>query len=1294
MTNNNNLFKQMYLDIDACLCKDRHHLKQALNRIKHQRNGLTKSITQLKESIEASVKTRILRQQAIPLLHFPDHLPVNQQQEIIIDTIQQHQVTIICGETGSGKTTQLPKLCLAAGQGSSGLIGHTQPRRIAARSVAARIAEELNSVLGTQVGYKIRFHDKTTPNAYIKVMTDGILLAEIKNDRYLKQYDTLIIDEAHERSLNIDFLLGYLKWLLPRRPDLKLLITSATIDPESFSRHFNQAPIIEVSGRTYPIDIRYRPPFESSERQDSAKAIIAAIDEINRETPGDILIFLSGERDIRETARQLYKHHLPKFDILPLYSKLNFSEQQKVFQKAGKQRIILATNVAETSITVPGITAVIDPGKARISRYNPTSKVQRLPIENISQASANQRAGRCGRVCPGICIRLYSEEDYLSRETFTQPEIKRTNLASIILQMKQLKLSDISQFPFIEPPQGKQINDGIKLLIELNALDQQQQITQNGIKMAHLMIDPRLARMLLVANQEHCLTEMLIITSGLSIQDPRERPLEHQQKADEFHSRFNEPASDFISWLKLWQFYTESSHHLSNNKLRKRCQNEFLSYTRLCGWQDIHNQLKSQVREMGLTLNQHAAQHDQIHRALLAGLISQVARYDEEQLFVGVRGRKFNLFPGSVLAKKTPQWIISGELVETSRLYARMNAKIEPEWIEQAAKTLIKHHYFDPFYDPKSGNVVAFEATSLYGLTITHKRKINYGPANPDHAREIFIQSALIERTLQSKMNTIHQNFTLIEDIESLENKDRRKDILIEDHQLLKFYKQQIPAHICSQHTFEIWLKTTQQKQPDILKLSPSDLLKPDRPPIDTTQYPDFFNIKGNALALTYHFDPSNQCDGITITIPVLLLNQLTNKDFEWLVPGFIKDKIIALIKSLPKTLRKSFVPAPDYAQAFLESIQDQQSDLLSLLSKHLLRMTGVKVAVSQWQEQSIPEYLKMKFSLVDDNHHEIAVNKDLHELQTNHSNQIKQTFQKVSLPASQPVSATHWSFGTLADKVTIKKHNTLIQAYPTLEDHQDHVILTMSDNPTHASQKTRQGLRRLFLLQAKTEIKFIKKNMPHIKTIHLFLTRISHNQYHYDQITDDIINLAADQIFPANADIRNEQQFNDCVNQQKKYLAASINQVCTLLNDIIQMYQPLIKKLESAVPLTWINAVKDIKQQLNELLHPEFLQKTAFSQIQQFPRYLKAITIRLNRLSGHLQRDQEQNNIIQHYLQLYQQSDQDPFNPELNTFRWLIEELRVSLFSQELKTPYPVSVKRLDQQWHQYLEKNCLYQS
>ncbi len=993
---------------------------------------------QLIAALERSQATVSARRAAVPEINFPEQLPVVEQRERIAKAISEHQLVIIAGETGSGKTTQLPKICLELGRGVQGMIGHTQPRRLAARSVAQRIADELLTPLGEGVGYQVRFTDQVAALSHIKLMTDGILLAEIQRDPDLKQYDTLIIDEAHERSLNIDFLLGYLKQLLLRRAELKVIITSATIDVESFSRHFDRAPIIEVSGRTFPVQVLYRPLEELSEEGLLAAGIEAALTEVlqrDRQQQGDALVFLSGEAEIREVARYLRKADLAHCEILPLYARLGRAEQNKIFstnQRRGR-RIILATNVAETSVTVPGIRYVIDPGYARISRYSYRTKVQRLPIEAISQASANQRKGRCGRVAEGVCVRLYSSEDFDGRETYTDPEIKRTNLASVILKMLSMDMGDIEDFPFIDPPDHRQINDGFKLLEELGATDKQRRLTTVGKILAKMPVDPRLARMIVEAKQRGSLREVLLIASALSVQDPRERPVEKQQAADEKHRRFHDKQSDFISYVTLWDYYETQRQQLSQNHLRKLCQREFISYLRMREWRDIHHQLRLICKELGYKESRQPADYESIHRALLAGLLSHIARFDEQRIYLGARNRKLRIFPGSNLFKQSPKWLVAAEITETTQLYARGCARIDPEWLLGINDSLFKRHYSEPHWQQRSGRVMAYETLSLYGLAIRERKPVHYGPVDAVLSRELFLRGALVEGNYKCKADFFQHNRRLIESLEAMEAKSRRRDILVDEEQLLAFYDQRIPAGITTARHFEKWLKDVSTAQPRLLHLEREQLIHHHARQVDERQFPNQLHSGDCHFALTYRFEPGHIADGVTVTVPIALLNRLPRHRFEWLVPGLLRDKCIALVKLLPKTLRKQLVPVPDYVDKALLLMVTSDSSLLDALSQALQQCAGVTIPPQHWQPQSLDAFYRINIQLVDEDGKALAQGRELEQLLAQFKGRVVETLEQKTTQRFQKVDIRQWDFGLLPETVEFEQAGMTVVSYPKI---------------------------------------------------------------------------------------------------------------------------------------------------------------------------------------------------------------------------------------------------------------------
>ena len=1218
---------------------------------------------------------------------FPESLPVSQRKAEIQKLLSEHQVIVVAGETGSGKTTQLPKMCLELGFGNLGTIGHTQPRRIAARSVAARIAEELQTELGDLVGYKVRFNDQISDNTQIKLMTDGILLAEIQTDRFLNQYSCLIIDEAHERSLNNDFILGYLKQLLPRRPDLKVIITSATIDVERFSKHFNNAPIIEVSGRTYPVEVRYRPVAEEDD-QDQLQGILNAVDELQAEGRGDILIFMNGEREIRDTAEALQKQNLKHTEILPLFARLSAQEQNKIFHPSGLNRIVLATNVAETSLTVPGIKYVIDPGTARISRYSYRTKVQRLPIEPISQASANQRKGRCGRVSEGICIRLYSEEDFNNRPEFTDPEILRTNLASVILQMTALGLDDIEAFPFVDAPDKRHIQDGMKLLEELEAFEtvqtksgEKRRLTIIGRQLAQLPVDPRLAKMLLSAVDFGSVYEVMIIVSALSIQDPRERPTEKQQASDEKHRRFADKKSDFLAFLNLWNYVQEQQKELTKNQFRRQCQKDFLNYLRIREWQDIYQQIRLAVREMGLPINSEKAEYQQIHTALLSGLLSHIGLKEaEKQQYLGARNAHFAIFPNSVLFKKQPKWVMAAELVETSKLWGRMVAEIEPEWIEPLAEHLTKKSYSEPRWSKSRGAVIADEKVSLYGVPIVAARPVNYGAIDPIVSREIFIQSALVEGDWNTKHKFFKQNQQLIREVEELEHKSRRRDILVDERTLFEFYDQRIGTDVVSQKHFDTWWKKAEKQDPELLNFERSFLINDDAEQVSKLDFPNFWHQGNLKLKLTYQFEPGTDADGVTVHIPLPLLNQVEMTGFDWQIPGLREELVIALIKSLPKSYRRNFVPAPNYAQAFLGRAVPLEKSLLDTLIYELRRMTGVTVEAEHWNWEQIPSHLKMTFRVVDENGKKIAESMDLDELKFSLKDRVQESISAVADDGIEQSGLHIWSFAELPQCYEQKQRGFSVKAFPAIVDEKDAVGIKLFETEFEQAVAMQQGLRRLLLLNVPSPIKYLHEKLPNKAKLGLYFTPFGRVL----DLIDDCIACAVDKLI---ADfggfVWNQEDFDklrdfvrENVNEVTVDIAQKVEQILTLTHQLNQ-------RLKGKMDFTMAFALSDMKSQISGLIYQGFVQKSGYARLPDLLRYLQAIDKRMDKLAQDVNRDRAAMLRVEQVQQAYQQllaklPKSKPISDEVAEIRYMIEELRVSLFAQQLGTKYQVSDKRV----------------
>ena len=1234
----------------------------------------------------------------IPKPTYPDDLPVVARRAEIARAIEEHQVVIVSGETGSGKTTQLPKICLELGRGVTGLIGHTQPRRIAARTVAARIAQELKSPLGQAVGYKVRFSDRLSPDTYIKVMTDGILLAETQGDRLLKAYDTLIIDEAHERSLNIDFLLGYLKRLLPRRPDLKVIITSATIETERFSRHFAQAdvpaPVIEVSGRTYPVEIRYRPleaADEDEEDQDMEEAVLDAVDELARAAGrGDVLVFLPGEREIRETAEALRKHHPKGTEMLPLYARLSFEEQERVFKPSDARRIVLATNVAETSLTVPGIRYVVDTGLARINRYSWRNKVEQLQIEKVSRASANQRAGRCGRVAPGICIRLYSEEDYVARRDFTEPEILRSSLAAVILRMKSLRIGDVEDFPFLDPPAPRMIADGYQLLQELGAVDAKNELTQVGWQLARFPIDPRIARMVLAAHREKCLHEVLIIASALSIQDPRERPFERADAADRAQEQFQEERSDFLAYLKLWQFFEEAlKHKKSNRKLVELLHEHFLSHRRMREWRDIHGQLAAVVGELQLKPNESPASYEQIHRALLAGLLGNIGtKSDDGPEYIGARGVRFLIFPGSVLRKSQPKWLMAAELVETTRLYARTAARIAPEWIEPLAVHLVKRHYSDPHWDRSRGMVMAYERVTLHGLTIVPRRRVHYGPINPLEAREIFIHRGLAAGEIDTRGDFLVHNRKLIAELKELESKARRKDVLVDEHTIYEFYNQLVPEGIYNTAGFERWRKKAEPENRKLLFLTREYLMQHASAEISAELFPDTLKAAETHLKLRYRFEPGHAMDGVTVTVPLQLLNKLDESSFEWLVPGFMREKATWAIRALPKNIRRQLFPLPDQVTAFVDNPGrgtglNQTESFATALRRFVQRRIGEPLPEDVWHGKEPPAHLRMNFRVVDEAGRELAVGRDLLALKGQLGQAAQLTFGQADTGIERS-GIRAWDFGDLPEEIVFTRNGRKLTGFPALIDEGDSVAIRLFDLRDAAESAMRGGIRRLLRIALKAQMRQLEKEPASFLRAALQFRGVATAQ----DLRDDLIDAIADRAFVSDDPLpRTQKAFESQRERARTRLPAVSDAATRLFVMIAEAYQQITTRLASAKgPLA--RPAADIRAQLARLVYKGFFSATPWEKLNELPRYLKAMEIRLDKYGNSPERDAKHTASI---AQLTKRLDErmevqraaGVTDPRLDEFRWHLEELRVSLFAQELKTPYPVSYKRLEKIWN-----------
>ncbi|HGH8118575.1 ATP-dependent RNA helicase HrpA [Vibrio cholerae] len=1277
--------------LGECLIKDRFRFSKRIDGASKIKNESARNAVfdEIALDIAQSMMVVEQRKQQMPKIEYPALLPVSQKRDDIAQAIAHHQVVIVAGETGSGKTTQLPKICAELGRGKYGWIGHTQPRRLAARSVANRIAEEMETELGGFVGYKVRFTDQISDQTQIKLMTDGILLAEIQNDRFLNQYDTIIIDEAHERSLNIDFILGYLKQLLPRRPDLKVIITSATIDPERFSKHFSNAPIIEVSGRTYPVEVRYRPlagDDDSESDRDQLEGIFQAVDELCDEGLGDILIFMNGEREIRDTADALSKRNLRDTEIVPLYARLSAGEQNKIFQPHAGRRIVLATNVAETSLTVPGIKYVIDPGTARISRYSYRTKVQRLPIEPISQASANQRKGRCGRTEEGICIRLYSEEDFLSRPEFTDPEILRTNLASVILQMTALGLGDIEAFPFVEAPDKRNIQDGVRLLEELGAINDQikdpkKRLTESGKQLARLPIDPRLARMVLEASKLGCLKEVMIIASALSIQDPRERPSDKQQSADDKHRRFNHEDSDFLTLVNLWHYISQQQKALTSNQFRRQCKLDYLNYLRVREWQDVYTQLHQSTREMGFKLNDEPGSYHAVHSAILVGLLSHIGMKDQEKNeYHGARNARFNIFPASGLFKKQPKWVMSAELVETSKLWARVVAKIEPDWIEPLAKHLIKRSYSEPHWSKKNAAVMAYEKVMLYGIPIVPKRLVNYGTIDPVLSREIFIRSALVEGDWETKHAFFKQNRALLAEVEELEHKSRRRDILVDDEELFQFYDQRVGTEVVSGRHFDAWWKTASRKTPDLLSFEKEMLFKGDASHITDLDYPNFWHQGNLKLKLSYQFEPGENSDGVTVHIPLPILNQVEPHGFDWQIPGLRHELVVSLIKSLPKTLRKNFVPAPNYADAFLARVKAFEMPLLDAMEKELRRMTGVTVLREDWKLDQLPAYLKITYRAVDHRNRKLNESCDLHELKESLKEKVQETLSQVADDDIEQRDLHTWSFGELPKVYQQKRGGFEVRAYPALVDKKDSVEIKLFETEQEQLSAMRAGQRRLILLNVPSPIKYLHANLPNKSKLGLYF-----NPYgKVLDLIDDCIACGVDKLIEERGGMVWEPQAFEALKEHvRAELGDTVVEIAKQVETILTTAYNINKRLKGKVDFTMAFALSDVKAQIEGLIFSGFATECGWKRLPDILRYMRAIERRMEKLPVDPNKDRlhmlKIESVANKYKELLNKIPKGMAIPDnVREIRWMLEELRVSYFAQQLGTPYPVSDKRI----------------
>jgi ATP-dependent helicase HrpA len=1264
---------------------------------------------------------------ARPAIVYDELLPVNQRREELARAIAEHQVVVVCGETGSGKTTQLPKICLQLGRGSHGLIGHTQPRRIAARATAARIAQELKSELGRHVGYKIRFTDRVSNDTYIKLMTDGILLAETQGDPQLRQYDTLIIDEAHERSLNIDFLLGYLKQLLLKRPELKVIITSATLDAARFAEHFTfngqPAPVIEVSGRLYPIEMRWRPvqgADGADKERDLNDAIVDAVDEVQRLGPGDVLVFLPGEREIREAAEALRKHGLHRpgsmaTEILPLFARQSAQEQSRIFSAHQGRRVVLATNVAETSLTVPGIRYVVDTGLARIKRYSHRNKVEQLQVEPISQAAARQRAGRCGRVASGVCIRLYDEADFQTRAEHTDPEILRSSLAGVILRMKALRLGEVSEFPFLQAPLPKMISDGYQLLNELGAVDEQRKLTKVGRELAKLPLDPKIARMILAGHELGALADVLVIAAALSIPDPRERPQERAAAADQAHVRWKDERSEFLIWLKLWQAADEVWKHESSSKQKAWCKQNFISWLRLREWRDIHGQLQNLCAEHGWRANQLPASYEALHCALLTGLLGNLGLKSEEAgsggHYQGARGIKFFIHPGSTLVKKAGRWIVAAELVETSRLFARCVAKIEPEWLERVGGHLLRKHLDAPHWEKNSGQVVAFERGTLHGLLLYSKRRVSFGrpgqasQADVKLARELFIRDGLVNGEMPEdfvrRAKFFQHNHKLVRDIEKLEHKSRRPDVLVDETLIEAFYDSLLPDDITTLAAFDTWRKQAEASEPRRLFLEREQLMRHEAADITTEAFPAHLNCHGRPLKLSYHHDPGAADDGVTLSVPLTQLNQIPATRCEWLVPGLLEEKIRDLLKTLPQKYRHRLQPLADFAADFCAAEHDPDEPLLRALTRAVEEKLAMKLPLDAFRPGELRAHLLMNFRLLDEHGATLALSRSLADLRAQHGARVEQSFAAASAAAAQDQSVDEssagepgelsglksWSFGELPELMEVLIAGRRTVGFPALVDETDSVALRVFDTPEKARSQHRLGLLRLFMLNAREQLKQLEKSLfggTLFRDLALQFMPLGDAE----SLSQQILDVALERSFLNDPWPAQAAEFETRLKEGKPRLGLIAQEVLRLIATLVQEYSALQKKLTS-LSKAHPAVAADIQAQCAALMARNFIRHTSYERLQQYPRYLKGAVLRLDKLRNNPARDAQ---LMQDWQQLAKPWERerqvhlkaaaglpDPFFEE---FRWLLEELRIALFAQELRTPSPVSVKRLQKSW------------
>jgi ATP-dependent helicase HrpA len=1287
--------------IADALAGDRFRLRKQLRTIdERRRSGLPfdRSLARFSEDLEASITRRRLRRAGVPSIRYDDTLPIVARREEIAHAIAEHQVVVVSGETGSGKSTQLPKICLELGRGIEGLIGHTQPRRIAARSVASRIAQELNCKLGHEVGYKIRFTDATDERTYVKLMTDGVLLAESHADPQLRRYDTIIIDEAHERSLNIDFLLGLLQRLLPSRPDLKIIITSATIDAQCFAEYFRrivgEVPVIEVSGRAWPVETLYRPLSEATEGDDPdwLQGVVAAVDELTRRGPGDMLVFLPTEQDIHTTVKSLGGRNLNSaVEIVPLYARLAGFEQQRVFQSHTGRRIVLATNVAESSLTVPGIRYVIDTGTARISRYSARMKVERLPIEPISQASADQRAGRCGRVGPGVCVRLYSEEDYASRDRYTVPEIQRSNLAAVILQALALRFGRIEDFPFLDPPRPESIRDGYRTLFEIGAIDERHQLTELGRTLSRIPVDPRIARVIVAGADFGCLNEILIIAAALEIQDPRDRPMDRQQQADDAHARWQDEESDFLAYLKLWDAYHDWKQNSTRGQLRALCREHYLSYNRMREWLEVHRQLLTITSRAGYTVAPRRLDAGAIHRAMLAGFLSGVAQRRDAVEYVVAGGQRANLWPGSAAFERPPRWLVACEMLETNRRYLRTAAPIRSSWIEPLAGHLVDRSYRGEHWDPTATAAMTFERVQLWGMTLVRDRRVPLAKIDPHHARQLFIEHGLLRGDLPTRGKFLDHNRELLADVRRLQHKTRRQDFLRGFEARYDFYDARLPEDVIDGATFERWRLGIERGQPRLLFMSRADLVvdfaNDPQLPLKVEAYPDALFVGSHRLELEYRFDPSSPQDGVTVTVPKAAFHQLDARRLDWLVPGYVEEKVLALIKSLPKPVRRQLVPAPEIAHQVASAMPFGDGVFASAVARELSRVAGQAIPSDAFRPHLLGDHLRMRVRVVADDGRTLATGRDLAALSRRLFDEAAIETKEVPEPAHDPATRegiTTWDFGPLADEVEVRRSGLTLVGYPTLVDRQDFVALELANSPEAAQRALRGGARRLYMLATEPQVR------PHVDWLPRLAEMLAWGaSLKPATLREQLVELVVDRAFLGDDALpRDAETFASRLTDAAERIAVAVQDVAQLVTPLLSTYHTLRQKLRASAEKPWPDAIADVQTQVDHLTSPGFLTSIAWTWLEQFPRYFRAAQHRLERIeAGGIDRDRHAMALVTPRWRAFQDRErehraQGVVDPQLERYGWMLEEYRVSLFAQKLGTQMPVSEKRLDEQW------------